>query len=151
VPKTSLTAGHCGRATCSGGERWRPLAHHLAMRFAATRAGDAELTGIAVAVFADAEHRLDPRQPDFSVLVVPLVVRALRRHRHDRIRSRSGTVPPYPALQRAMVAAESELSGRLRRCPTVAEVAARLSVVEHQIVAVLEAEWSAGADVAAVR
>jgi hypothetical protein len=121
------------------------------MQFAPTGGHDAEMIRVAIAVFVDAEQRLDVRRPDFTVRVVPLVVRALRRHRHERIRSRPASVQLYPALQRAMVAAEAELSGRLRRSPTVAELGVRLNLAEHQIVAVLEAEWAAGSGVLAVR
>jgi hypothetical protein len=150
VPKTSLTNG-CGRAGRPDGARWQSLAHHLVMQFAPTGGHDAEMIRVAIAVFVDAEQRLDVRRPDFTVRVVPLVVRALRRHRHERIRSRPASVQLYPALQRAMVAAEAELSGRLRRSPTVAELGVRLNLAEHQIVAVLEAEWAAGSGVLAVR
>ncbi|HEY0532579.1 MAG TPA: sigma-70 domain-containing protein [Actinoplanes sp.] len=51
---------------------------------------------------------------------------------------------PLAALQAAIAAAESELSTRLRRSPTVDEVASHLNVAEHQIIAGLEARWSAG-------
>jgi RNA polymerase sigma-B factor len=151
VPKTSLTDGRRGRARCLNGTRWQPLARHLVLRFAPTGGNDVEMIRIAVAVFADAAQGLDSRRPEFPVLVVPLVVRALRRHRHDRIRSRPESVQQYPALLRAMVAAEGELSRRLRRSPTVAELAVRLELAEHQIVAMLEAEWAAGSGVPAVR
>ena len=151
MPKTSLTTGRCGGANRVSGERWRPLAHHLAMRFVAAGGHDAELTGIAFGVFVDAEQRLDCRRPDFLAIVVPQVVRALRRHRHDRIRSLPESVPRFPALQPALVAAERELSRRLRRSPTIAEVAAHLNLAEHRIVAALEAEWAAGTSVSAVR
>ena len=76
MPKTSLTTGRCGGANRVSGERWRPLAHHLAMRFVAAGGHDAELTGIAFGVFVDAEQRLDCRRPDFLAIVVPQVVRA---------------------------------------------------------------------------
>ena len=152
MPKTSLTTGRCGGVNRVAGERWRPLAHHLAMRFAAAGGHDAETSGIAFGIFADAEQRLDPRRPDFLAIVVPLVVRALRRHRHDRIWSRSeAVVAQFPALQPAMVAAERALSRHLRRSPTIAEVAAHLNLAGHRIVAALEVEWAAGTGVSALR
>lgn len=151
MPKTSLINSRCGRRRGGAGERWRPMAQHLATRFAAAGGHDAETTGIALGIFVDAEQRLDPRRPEFLSIVVPLVVRALRRHRHDRIRSRPASVPQYPALQPAMVAAERELSRRLLRSPTIAEVAAHLNSDEHRIVAALEAEWAAGTGVSALR
>ena len=146
MPKTSLTYGRYGPVNRVAGERWRPMAHHLAMRFVATGGHDAESTGIAFGIFTEAEQRLDSGRPDFLAIVVPLVVRALRQHRHDRIWSRPES---GPALQPAMVAAERELSGRLRRSPTIAEVAAHLHLAEHRIVAALEAQWAAGTGVAA--
>lgn len=131
--------------------RWRPLAQHLAVRFAGTGGADEEMVQAAIAVIVDAERRLGSPRPDFSVLVVPLVIRALRRRRHDRIRNRLESVQPYPALQLAMASAEGELSRRLRRPPTVADVAECLNLGEHQIVAGLEAGWSAGMPATATR
>ena len=90
--RVNLTDGRRGRDLCSGGERWRPLAHHLAASFAATGGGDERMVQAAIAVILDAESRLGSRRPDFSALVVPLVIRALRRYRHERIRSRPESV-----------------------------------------------------------
>lgn len=139
----NLTDGRCDRDLYSGGERWRPLAQHLAGWFAAT-GGDEWMVQTAIAVIVDAERRLGSRRPDFSSLVVPLVIRALRRYRHERIRSRPEAIRPLAALQLAIVAAEGELCRRLRRSPTIAEVATHLDLAQHQIVAGLEAGWSAG-------
>lgn len=142
--KANLTYRRCGRDLRSGDERWRPLAQHLAARFAATEGYDEKMVQAAVAVFLDAERRLGSRRPDFFSLVVPLAIRALRRYRHERIRSRPESIRPLPALQLAIVTAENELSRRLRRSPTVAEIATHLEVAQHQVVAGLEAGWSAG-------
>ncbi|GAA2685170.1 hypothetical protein [Actinoplanes palleronii] len=126
------------------GEHWRPLAQHLAARFAGAGGNDEAMTQAAITAILEAEHRLGSQRPDLSPLVVPLVVRALRRHRRELIRRRPASAQPLPALQLAIMAAESELSRRLRRSPTVAEVGAHLDMAQHQIVTGLEAGWSGG-------
>ena len=125
------------------GERWRPLAHHLAARFAASGGSDEGMIRTAVTTILDLERRLDSRRPDFSCVVVPLVIRALREHRREQVQQRPAPTRPLPALQLAIVGAESELSRHLRRSPTIAEVADHLDVAQHQVVAGLEAGWSA--------
>lgn len=149
--KANLNDGRRCRNLRSDDERWRPLAHHLAARFAATSGSDELMVRAAIATILDAERRLGSRRPDFSALVVPLVIRALQRHRHERLRDRPESVQQLPALQLAIAAAECELSRRLRRSPTVDEVASHLDMAQHQIVAGLEAGWSAGSGAVATR
>ncbi len=146
--EVSLTDGGRGRDLCSGGERWQPLAQHLAVRFAAADGSDDGAVQVAIATILDAERRLGSTQPGFSAAVVPLVIRALRRHRRERLRRRPASGRPHLALQLAIMDAEGKLSRRLGRCPTVAEVANHLDVAEHQIVAELATGWSAGSGVA---
>jgi RNA polymerase sigma-B factor len=147
--EADLTDGRSGRDPGSGGESWRPLAHHLVERFAAPGGSDEGMERAAIATILKLERLLDPQRPDFSSLIVPLVIRALRRYRREQIRSRPASARPIPALQLAIADAESELSRHLRHSPTVAEVADYLDVAQHQIVAGLEAGWSAGSDVLA--
>jgi RNA polymerase sigma-B factor len=148
--EVSLTDGRRGRDLYSGGDRWRPLAQHLAARFAAADGSDDDgAVQVAVATILDAERRLGSTQSGFSTVIVPLVVRALRRHRRERLRRRPASGRPHLALQLAIMDAESKLSRRLGRCPTVAEVANHLDVAEHQIVAELATGWSAGSGVVA--
>jgi transcriptional regulator GlxA family with amidase domain len=113
----------------------------LAARF--TAAGDTAEAMIqaAIGVVLDVERRLGPQEAE---LVVPFVIRALRRHRREQFRSRPEATPPFPALQPAIAAAERDLFRRLRRSPTVDEVASHLGLAEHQVIAGLEAGWSAG-------
>jgi RNA polymerase sigma-B factor len=143
-----LTDGRRGRELSYAGDRWRPLAQQLAARFAAAGGSDEGMIRAAVDVILDVERRLGSRGPECSSLVVPLVIRALRRHRREQFR-RPESASPFPALQVAIAAAEGELCTRLRRSPTVDEVASHLHVSEHQVIAGLEAGWSAGSSVVA--
>jgi DNA-directed RNA polymerase specialized sigma subunit len=143
VRKADVTEDRSGRDRCSR-ERWRPLAQQLSARFTAAGDRDEEMIQAAVTTIVDAAGRLGAQRPDFCQRVVPLVIRALRRHRLERIRRRPAAARPLPALQLAIVAAESDLSRRLRRSPTVAEIAAHLDMAQHQVVTGLEAGWSSG-------
>ncbi|MEV6350487.1 hypothetical protein [Actinoplanes sp. NPDC051851] len=136
-------------ADLTHGERWRPLAQHLAALFAVPGDSDRELVRTAMAAALDAERRLGPRRADVVLLIIPAVTRALRRHRRAAIRRGPGGTP-RTALRLAITAAEIELSRSLRRSPTVAEVAAHLDVAQHQIVAGLEAGWPVGPDAVAI-
>lgn len=127
-------------------ERWRPLAQHLSARFTTAGDSDEEMVQAAVTTIIDAERHLGTQRPDFCLRVVPLVIRALRRHRLELIRRRPSAARPLPALQLAIVAAESDLSRRLHRSPTVAEVATHLDMAQHQVVTGLEAGWPSGPD-----
>jgi len=146
VKKLSCVSGiHPGGGATSGHERWRPLASYVATRYATTAVNDERLVGVALAAITDAERRFGSRRTDFCSLAVPLAIKALRRHRHERIRGWPAVSRSIPTLQLAIVTAENELSRRLRRSPTVAEVADYLDLGQHQIIAGLEATWSADA------
>ena len=142
--EADLTDGRRARDLWSAGERWRPLAQHLAERFAAAGGSDEGMVQAAIAAILDVERLLGAHRPGFSSLAVPQVVRALRRYRRDGLRRCPASGRSLPAFQLAIAAADNELSRRLRRSPTVAEVASHLDVAEHEIVAGLEAGWSAG-------
>lgn len=133
------------------GDHWRPLAQHLAGRFARIGGSDEEMVRVAVTTILDAEHRLGSARSDFSQLAIPLVIKALRQHRREQISRRPGAVQPLPRLQLAIAAAEGTLCQHLRRSPTVTEVASHLDMAEHQIVTGLEAGWSAGTRIPAPR
>lgn len=137
--EVDVTAGRCGRDLCAGRERWRPLAEYLAERFATAGSRDEGMVQAAIGAILEVEPR-----PGFSSSVVPKAVRALRRYRREQFRTCPSSGRPGPAFPRAIAAAEHELSDRLRRSPTVAEIANRLDVAEHEIVAGLAAGWSAG-------
>ena len=142
--KESPTERHSGRPIHPGCESWHPLARHLAKRFAASGACDESLTEVAMAAIADTERRFDAEAAEFASVVVPLVIRALRRYRREQIRNRPTSTQPLPP-QLAIVAAEDELSRRIRRSPTVAEVAAHMGATQDDVVAALDAGWRAGA------
>lgn len=122
-------------------EDWRPLAYYLVARFASGGTSDERVhqARTAVAAVHEAERRYGSERPDFVSLAVPLILRELRRNRREQIYRR-----PLSAIQLAITAADEELGRRLRRSPTVAEVAAHLDLAQHQVVAGLEAGWAAG-------
>ncbi|MEU4239176.1 hypothetical protein [Actinoplanes sp. NPDC026619] len=130
------------------GERWRPLAQQLAARFAPAGDSDEGMVRAAIEVILIVE-RLGARGPELTSLAVPLVIRALRRLRRERFRKWPESGRRFLGLQLAIATAESVLFARLRRSPTVDEVASYLDVAEHQIIVGLEAGWSAGSDTAA--
>jgi RNA polymerase sigma-B factor len=144
VRKESLTERHSGRQISPGHESWRPLARHLAKRFAASGACDEALTEVAMATMAEAESGFDSEPAEFASVVVPLVIRALRRYRREQLRNRPMSAYPLPP-RLAMVAAEDELSRWLQRSPTVAEVARHMGATQDDVVAALDAGWRAGA------
>ena len=141
--EANLTEGLRGRELGYAVERWRPLAQQLAARFARAGGSDEGMIQAAIVVILVVERRLGSRGPELTSLVVPLVIRALRRHRRDQFRKRPDSTRPFPALQVAIAAADGDLSERLRRSPTVDEVAEHLGVAEHRVIAGLEAGWSA--------
>jgi DNA-directed RNA polymerase specialized sigma subunit len=124
-------------------ERWRPLAQHLAERFAVAGGSDEGMVQAAIGAILDVERRLGEQRSGLS-LAVPQVIRALRRYRREQFGRCPASARPLPAFQMEIAAAEGELSRRLRRSPTVTEVADHLEVAEDEILAGLEAGWSAG-------
>lgn len=132
--KESLT-----RQTGAGREDWRPLARHLAKRFAGG-AADELLTEVALTAMADAERRFDSGAAEFASVAVPMIIRALRRYRCEQARNRTTSDKPLPR-QLALVAADDELSRQLRRTPTIAEVAAHMGVTQDEILTRLGAGW----------
>ncbi|GIM93503.1 sigma-70 domain-containing protein [Paractinoplanes toevensis] len=142
--EVDLTDDRRSREPGCAGERWRPLAQQLAARFVAAGDSDEGMVRTAIEVILVVERRLGSRGPELISLAVPLVIRALRRLRRERFRMWPESVPPFPLLQLAIANAESELYARLRRSPTVGEVASHLDVAEDQVIAGLEAAWPAG-------
>lgn len=130
-----------GRELCHAGERWRPLAQQLAARFAPAEPSDEGMIRVAIGVLLVFERHLGSRRPELTSLVVRTVIRALRRYRREQFRRRPDSARTIPALPTAIAAAESELFARLRRSPTVDEVAGHLGVGEHQVIAGLAAGW----------
>src|SRR5690349_13469354 len=79
--EANLTEGRIGRELGYAAEGWRPLAQQLAARFAPTGGSDEGMIQAAIGVILAVERRLGSRGPELISLVVPLVIRALRRHR----------------------------------------------------------------------
>ena len=144
-----LVKSRCRRDRHADGERWRPLVRHLADRFAVAGGDDEPMVQAAIGAILDVEFRLGTRRSGVSSFAVQQVVKALRGYRREQLRRWPASARPLSAIQLAIAAAESELSGRRRRSPTVAEVADHLEVAEHEIIAGLEAGWSAGSGGAA--
>jgi hypothetical protein len=142
--EVDLTDDRRSPETGCSGERWRPLAEQLAARFVAAGDSDEGMVRTAIGVILVVERRLGSRGPELISVAVPLVIRALRRLRRERFRAWPESVPPFALLQLALANAEGELCARLRRSPTIGEVADHLDVAEYQVIAGLAAGWPAG-------
>ncbi|GAA0535787.1 hypothetical protein GCM10010172_16340 [Paractinoplanes ferrugineus] len=140
--KANLSEGHRARVRPADDPR-RALAQHLAARFVASGDRDEAMIQTATSEILDVEDRLGPLGPDLLPVVVPLVVKALRRHRREQFRTPRQFACALPGLQLAIASAESDMYRRLRRSPTIDEIAGYLGLAEHQVIAGLEAGWSA--------
>ena len=120
-------------------QRWEPLARLLAHRF--TGAAEREdLEQIARLAVLEAARRFDPvRGTQFSTFAVHTILGHLRHYVRDRapaVRIRRRWWEMRPRLERAREQLEQELG----REPTIGEVAARLTVSEEDVAAVLAAQ-----------
>ena len=70
-----------GRISRSAGERWGPLAHHLADRFAAPGGSDEGMVRTAVAVILGAARRRGSRRPALAPRVLPRGPKVVREQR----------------------------------------------------------------------
>lgn len=115
-----------------------PLVRYLAARYRG-RGDHEELVQVGTIGLIHAVDRFDPaRGVELGTYAAPLVLGEIRRH----LRDRCGTVRvPRRLLELAtqVAAARDELSQRLRRSPTVAEVAAHLGRDEELVLEALEA------------
>ena len=115
-----------------------PLGEHLARRFAGRGEPLDDLVQVGTIGLIKAVDRFDPdRGVEFSTYATPTVVGEIKRHFRDK-----GWAVRVPRrlqeLRLALTAATEELSHRLGRAPTVAEIAARLSVSEEEVLEGLE-------------
>ena len=115
-----------------------PLVEHLARRFAGRGEPLDDLVQVGTIGLIKAVDRFDPdRGVEFSTYATPTVVGEIKRHFRDK-----GWAVRVPRrlqeLRLALTAATEELSHRLGRAPTVAEIAARLSVSEEEVLEGLE-------------
>jgi len=115
-----------------------PLVEHLARRFRNRGEPLDDLVQVATIGLIKSVDRFDPeRGVEFSTYATPTIVGEIKRHFRDR-----GWAVRVPRrlqeLRLALTAATSELSQRLGRAPTVAELAEQLKLSEEDILEGLE-------------
>jgi len=120
-------------------ERLAPLAHSLARRFEGKGEPESDLRQVAVLGLLKAIERFDPsRGIPFASFAVPTVRGELRRHFRDN----GWTVKAPRRLQELRLDVRSvadDLSHRLGRSPTIAEIAAAAGVGETEVLEAMEA------------
>lgn len=119
--------------------RFMPLARRLAKRYSYTSEPQDDLEQVASIGLLQALTRYDPHVgSSFRAFAVPTIVGELRRHFRDT----AWSLRLPRSLQertRDVQVALAELSGRLGRSPTLAEIADRVSATTEQVVEALEA------------
>src|SRR5947208_15848653 len=116
-----------------------PLVEYLARRFRGRGEPLEDLIQVASLGLLKAIDRFDPaRGVEFSTYATPTIVGELKRYFRDRT---SGIRMPrrLQELRLAVNKARDELTQRLGRSPTVADLAAHLDVEEEQIIEMLGA------------
>jgi RNA polymerase sigma-B factor len=119
--------------------RYLPLSRSVARRFDTHRTSFDDLAQVASIGLLKALERYDPdRRVSFSSYAVPTITGELQRH----LRDHSWSVrPPRALLELAarIRAAELDMTRRLRRAPTVAEIAEELGIPVELAVEGIEA------------
>jgi len=120
-------------------QEWRPLAHHLASRFANRGEPFDDLFQTATVGLIKAVDRYDPSHGvEFVAYAVPTIVGEIKRYFRDR--TWNVRVPRrLQELRLAITEATGTVTHQLHRSPTVADLAAHLRVSEEQILEGLEA------------
>lgn len=115
-----------------------PLVHHLARRFADRGEPVEDLAQVGMIGLIKAVDRYDlARGVEFSSFATPTIVGEMKRHFRDY--SWSVRVPrKLQEMQGQLTAGSAELSQRLGRAPTVAELAAHLGLSEDEVLDGLE-------------
>ena len=117
-----------------------PLARSLAMRYRGGGESTDDLMQVAYLGLVKAIDRFDPGiRSDFVAFAAPTILGELRHHFRDR----SWSVRLPRALQeRSMKIAEAsrEIRGELHRSATIAEVAERTDLREHEVVEAMQAD-----------
>ncbi|MBA2506034.1 MAG: SigB/SigF/SigG family RNA polymerase sigma factor [Thermoleophilaceae bacterium] len=120
-------------------ERFLPLAETLARRYARKGEPLDDLTQVASLGLVKAVDRFDPdRGTSFSSYAVPTIVGELKRHFRDvgwTVRVPRGMQERALKVDRVVV----ELSGKLGRSPTPAEVAERIGDTVEDVLEAMEA------------
>jgi RNA polymerase sigma-B factor len=119
--------------------RYLPLCRSVARRFETHRVPFEDLEQVAAIGLLKALDRYDPeRRVSFSSYAVPTIAGELQRHLRDHTWS---VRPPRALLELAsrIRTAERALTPRLRRAPTVAEIAAELGISTELAVEGIEA------------
>ncbi|MEU4222160.1 SigB/SigF/SigG family RNA polymerase sigma factor [Actinoplanes sp. NPDC026623] len=119
-------------------EAWLPLAGHLASRYAGRGEPDDDLLQTAVVGLIKAIDKFDPGLgTDFPGYAIPTVIGEIKRHFRDR--TWAVRMPRrLRELSLAVTAATGDLTHRLCRSPTVAEIAAHLEITEEEVLEGLE-------------
>ncbi len=115
------------------------LAIHLARRFANRGIPDDDLTQVASVGLVNAVERFDPeRGIEFTTFATPTILGELKRHFRDR-----GWAVRIPRrlqeLNLRITTVSGELTHRLGRSPTVAELAAGVGASEDEVLEALDA------------
>jgi RNA polymerase sigma-B factor len=136
----SAPAGHPSRAGLRDRaiEAWLPLARHLAHRYSGRGEPTDDLVQTATVGLIKAVDKFDPdRGVDFAGYAIPTIIGEIKRHFRDR--TWSVRVPRrLQELRLAITEANSTLTHRLGRSPTVADIAAHLQVTEEDVLEGLE-------------
>jgi RNA polymerase sigma-B factor len=136
----AMPVGHPSRATLrdSAIEAWLPLARHLANRYSGRGEPTDDLIQTATVGLIKAVDKFDPdRGVDFAGYAIPTIIGEIKRHFRDR--TWSVRVPRrLQELRLAITEANSTLTHTLGRSPTVADIAAHLSVTEEDVLEGLE-------------
>jgi RNA polymerase sigma-B factor len=115
-----------------------PLVEYLARRFTGRNEPLPDLVQVGVIGLLKSIDRFDPvRGLEFSTYATPTILGEIKRHFRD-----AGWLLHVPRraqeLQAPLTRARDELSQRLQRAPTVAELATRLEVPEDEVIEALE-------------
>lgn len=117
-----------------------PLARSLAMRYRGGGESSDDLVQVAYLGLVKAIDRFDPEiRSDFVAYAAPTILGELRHHFRDR----SWSVRLPRALQeRSMKITEAsrEIRGELHRSASIAEVAERCDLLEHEVVEAMQAD-----------
>ena len=115
-----------------------PLVEYLARRFTGRNEPLPDLVQVGAIGLLKSIDRFDPaRGLEFSTYATPTILGEIKRHFRD-----AGWLLHVPRraqeLQAPLTRARDELSQRLQRAPTVAELATRLEVPEDEVIEALE-------------